>query len=56
MDQETELKTQLANETPALDLEWLRQSVPIFRKMEAETKQRLASEAEYRKLIEVNNA
>lgn len=33
---------------PKLDLNWLRQAVPIFKKMEEETKQRLASEAEYR--------
>lgn len=41
----------LASE-PKLDLEWLRSAVPIFRKMEQETQQRLISEAEYRKILE----
>lgn len=36
---------------PKLNLEWLRQHVPIFAKMEQETKQRRESETFYKTLL-----
>jgi len=37
---------------PKPDLAWLRENLPIFRKMEEETRQRLESESQYRKIKE----
>lgn len=34
-----------------LDLVWMREHHPIFKKMESETKQRIESESEYKKLL-----